>query len=124
MQFEISTAEAAELFSVTKKTIALWSQQGIMAKLRHGTYDLKRSLQNWTEYQRCIHEGAADPMLLWQIRRDQRESEANPQPNFDLENMILVPIEDLGLRTYEVELDDAGNIKRVIGEISDDQSRG
>ena len=95
-----------------------------MVKLRHGRYDLKESLKNWTAYQQCIHERAADPLLLWQIRRDQRESEANPQPNFDLENTILVPIEDLGLRTYEVELDDAGNIKRVIGEISDDQSRG
>ena len=42
MQHEISTAEAAELFDVTRKTIALWAQQGVMVKLRHGVFDLKK----------------------------------------------------------------------------------
>jgi hypothetical protein len=126
MQFEISTAEAAEVFSVTKKTIALWSQRGVMVKLRHGVYDLKNSLQNWTAYQQCIHEGAADPLTLWQIRRDAAWSDAHPLPPVDLENLgdMVELVGDLGLQTFEVERDDAGNIKRVIGEVSDDQSGG
>ena len=60
---EATTAELAEILSVTRKTIALWTQQGIMVKLRHGVFDLKESLKNWSAYQRCIFEGAADPLL-------------------------------------------------------------
>jgi phage terminase Nu1 subunit (DNA packaging protein) len=76
MQLEITTAEAADLFSVTRKTVALWAQQGIMVKLRHGVFDLKESLQNWVAYQRCVFEGADNPMDLWQIRRDIAYAEA------------------------------------------------
>jgi hypothetical protein len=102
MKYEITTAEAAEVFSVTPKTIALWSQQRIMVKLRHGTYDLKQSLQNWTMYQQCIHEGFADPLAIWQIRRDMAWSEAHPL-HCDLEN--LRDISELGeLEPVEIGL--------------------
>ncbi len=125
---EATTAELAEILSVTRKTIALWSAQGIMVKIAHGRYDLKNSLINWASYQRCIFEGAVDPLLRWQVRRDIAWSEAHPQPlpHVDLENlgdMVELTDTDLELRTFEVELDDEGNIKRVIGEVSDDQSR-
>jgi hypothetical protein len=45
MQFEISTAEAAEIFSVTKKTVCEWGKLGIFEKIAHGKYDLKKSLE-------------------------------------------------------------------------------
>ena len=110
-QHEISTAEAAEVFSVTRKTIALWSQQGIMVKLRHGVFDLKKSLKNWAEYQRCIFEGADDPLALWQIRQEIAWSEANPRPDYS--NLDLSNIELVDLETFEVELDAAGRITRA-----------
>jgi hypothetical protein len=117
MQHEISTAEAAELFDVTRKTIALWSQQGIMVKLRHGVFDLKKSLKNWTTYQQCIHDGADDPLELWHIRQQVEWSEAHPLPPFDPETVELVGLEELGtLQPVTVERDAAGRIVRVIGE--------
>jgi hypothetical protein len=83
---EITTAEAGELFDVTRKTIALWAQYGIMVKLRHGVFDLKKSLKNWADYQRCIFEGHDNPLELWQIRQDLAWSEAHPLPP-----MIRIP---------------------------------
>jgi hypothetical protein len=109
MQHEITTAEAAELFDVTRKTIALWAQSGVMVKLRHGVYDLKKSLKNWVSYQQCIFERADDPLALWEIRQQIAWSEAHPRPPFDLENTVLLPLG--AMRTFE--LDASG---RVIGE--------
>jgi phage terminase Nu1 subunit (DNA packaging protein) len=96
MQFEISTAEAAELFSVTKKTIALWSQHGVMVKLRHGVYDLKLSLQNWASYQQAIFQGADDPLTIWRIRQEVEWSEARRPQNVGVSE--LIPLETAKLR--------------------------
>jgi hypothetical protein len=110
MQFEVSTSEAAEIFSVTKKTIAEWTKAGIMVKLRHGVFDLKESLKNWTAYQRCIHEGADDPLQLWHIRQQVEWSDAHPLPPYD-------GLGDLAtLQPVTVERDAAGRIVRVVGE--------
>jgi hypothetical protein len=114
---EISTAEAAELFDVTRKTIALWAQHGVMVKLRHGVFDLKKSLKNWAEYQRCIFQGADNPLELWEIRRDIAWSEAHPLPPYDPESVELVDIDELVPQRVTVERDAAGRITRVIGEV-------
>jgi hypothetical protein len=111
MKYEISTSEAAEVFDVTGKTICEWSKSGIMVKLAHGKYDLKESLQNWVAYQKCIFEGADNPLELWMNRRDIAWSEAHP---IDYTNAELVPLENL--RTFEVEIDAAGRITRVVDE--------
>ena len=92
MQHEATTAELAEILGVTRKTIALWAQQGIMVKLRHGVFDLKPSLENWVAYQRCIFEGAADPLLRWQVRREIAWSEAHPPAAVDLSKIELVDL--------------------------------
>jgi hypothetical protein len=110
MQLEITTAEAAELFDVTRKTIALWAQSGVMVKLRHGVYDLKNSLKNWASYQRCVFEGADNPLELWEIRQQIAWREAHPEPPLDFENMVLLPLSSM--RTFE--LDATGRI--VLGE--------
>jgi hypothetical protein len=116
MQNEISTAEAAELFDVTRKTIAEWAKSGVMEKISHGKYDLKKSLKNWTTYQQCIHEGYDNPLDTWMIRRDIAWSEAHPLPPYDPDNVELVDIEELmTLQTVTVERDAAGRITRVIG---------
>jgi hypothetical protein len=111
MQNEITTAEAAELFDVTRKTIALWAQQGIMVKLRHGVFDLKKSLQNWVGYQRCVFEGQVDPLQIWEIRRDIAYAEAHRQESVDVNNLNLRPLDDL--EAFYVELDAAGNVVRA-----------
>jgi hypothetical protein len=103
MQYEATTSELAEILDVTRKTIALWSQQGIMAKRRHGVFDLKESLKNWAAYQKCIFEGAADPLLRWEVRRDIAYSEAQPLPRVDLENLRDIA----ELSTLAVELPEA-----------------
>ena len=100
---EATTAELAEILSVTRKTIALWTQQGIMVKLRHGVFDLKESLKNWSAYQRCIFEGAADPLLRWQVRRDIAWSEAHPTEAVDITKLELV---DLSTMETTVVFDD------------------
>lgn len=93
MQNTITTAEAVELFDVTRKTIAAWAQYGVMVKLAHGKYDLKESLKNWAEYQRCIFEGADNPLDLWQVRRDIADSAGRPQRDVGVTK--LRPLGDL-----------------------------
>jgi phage terminase Nu1 subunit (DNA packaging protein) len=108
MQFEISTAEAAELFDVTRKTIAEWAKSGVMVKLAHGKYDLKQSLKNWAAYQRCVFEGFDNPMDTWMIRRDIAWSEEHRPRDVDVRN--LIPLDDL--EPFEIELDARGRIVR------------
>jgi hypothetical protein len=104
MQHEGTTSELAEILGVTRKTIALWSQQGIMEKLRHGRYDLKRSLENWAAYQKCVFEGHHDPLAIWQIRRDIAWSEAHPL-RVDLEDLRdISELELVDIETLVVEL--------------------
>ena len=116
MQHEATTRELADILSVTEKTICEWSKSGVMVKLRHGRYDLKKSLENWAAYQKCIHEGYDDPLAVWQIRRDIAWSEAHPLPPYDPESVELVDIEELVTQRVTVERDAAGRITRVVGE--------
>jgi hypothetical protein len=52
-------------------TIASWAKSGVMEKVSHGVFDLKKSLENWVMYQRCILEAdGRDPMMLFEIRQD------------------------------------------------------
>jgi phage terminase Nu1 subunit (DNA packaging protein) len=71
MQHEITTSEAVEIFSVTRKTIAEWAKHGIMEKTSYGKYNLKNCLRNWVIYQRVIREGYNDPLLVWSLRMDE-----------------------------------------------------
>jgi hypothetical protein len=89
MQFEITTGEAAEIFSVTKKTVCEWAKHGIMEKTSHGKYNLKNCLRNWVIYQTVIREGHADTWFVWTLRMD--------------------PI-------WKEEERRAGNVVRVVGE--------
>lgn len=73
---EATTAELAEFFGVTWKTICEWAQSGVVVKLRHGRYDLRESVKNWAEYQRCLAEGG--DLELWEIRREHAWSLAHP----------------------------------------------
>jgi hypothetical protein len=98
MQYEITTAEAAEVFSITKKTVCEYAKLGIFEKISHGRYDLKKSLVNYIEYQKCIREGYADPWFIWTIRRDERwrreeQEAAHPTPDDDLNDIELAEIE-------------------------------
>jgi hypothetical protein len=111
MQYEATTAELAEILDVTKKTVCEWQKSGIAVKLRHGVYDLKRTLINWRDYQRCIFEGADDPLALWEIRQQVAWSEAHPL-DVDVKNLRPLP----ELEPFELELDAAGRIVRVVGE--------
>jgi hypothetical protein len=117
MQYEISTAEAVEIFSVTRKTIAAWARDGIMEKISHGRYDLKKSLKNFISYQECVHQGYDNPLDTWMIRRDIAWSEAHPQPHYDPDNVELVGIDELATQRVTVERDAAGRITRVIGVV-------
>jgi hypothetical protein len=115
MQHEITTAEAAEVFDVTRKTICEWAKSGVMEKISHGHYDLKKSLKNWTTYQQCVHEGYDNPLDIWMIRRDIAWNEAHPQPHYDPESVELVDIDELATQRVTVERDAAGRITRIIG---------
>jgi hypothetical protein len=71
MQHEITTSEACEIFSVTRKTIAEWAKLGIMEKTSYGKYNLKNCLRNWAIYQTVIREGHADTWFVWSLRMDE-----------------------------------------------------
>jgi hypothetical protein len=120
MQHEATCAELVEILGVTRKTVALWAQHGVMVKTSHGRYDLKASLRNWAEYQKIIREGYDNPLLTWQVRRDIEWSEAHPLPPLDPDNVELVDIDELATtpQPVKVEYDAAGRIARVIGEKS------
>ena len=82
MQLEATTSELATLLDVSEKTICQWAKAGVMVKLRHGRYDLGRSLQNWTAYQRCVHEGFDHPLDTWAFRQEAlwiEEERADPE---------------------------------------------
>jgi hypothetical protein len=111
MQYEATTSELAEILGVTRKTVAWWANAGVMEKISHGRYDLKKSLENWAGYQRCIFEGHHDPLAIWQVRRDIAWSKSHPLPVVDLEN--LRDLDELEL--IEVELVD-------ISKLADDPS--
>jgi hypothetical protein len=71
MEHEVSTAEACEIFSVTRETIAEWARLGIMQKTSYGKYNLKNCLRNWVVYQTVIRQGYHDPLLVWSLRMDE-----------------------------------------------------
>jgi hypothetical protein len=116
MQYEISTAEAVEIFSVTRKTIAVWARVGIMEKISHGRYDLKKSLKNFISYQECVHQGYDNPLDTWMVRQEVTWAEENPLPRYDPESFELVDIDELVPQRVTVERDGAGRIVRVVGE--------
>jgi hypothetical protein len=109
MQLTISTAEAAEVFGVTSKTICEWAKVGLLEKVSHGKYDLKKSLKNWAEYQRCIGEGADYPMDRWMIRQELAWSEAHHSAPVDVTNLRPLP----ELETFELELVARGRVVRA-----------
>jgi hypothetical protein len=120
METEATTAELAEIFGVTRKTICTWAKLGLMEKSSYGKYRLKESLRNFAEYMRIVSEGRN--IYAWQFEHiegrfaDGRAipfDEAEEQPPVDLENVTLVDLPPL--QEFEVELDDEGRVKRVIG---------
>jgi hypothetical protein len=116
MQHEATTSELVEILGTTRKSVALWSHHGVMVKTSYGRYDLKKSLQNWVAYQKCVHEGYANPLLTWQVRQEIAWSEAQPPRdvgNVELGTLAeLVPL-DLTFEEFEVELDAAGRPLRA-----------
>jgi hypothetical protein len=122
MQIEITTAEAAEVFSITKKTVCEYAKLGIFEKVAHGRYNLKESLVNYLEYQKCIQEGCADPWFVFTLRRDERwreEERADPElakARFERMESRLQDEELTPMQSFEVEVDGEGKIVRVVGE--------
>jgi phage terminase Nu1 subunit (DNA packaging protein) len=57
MEKTATTAELAEIFDVTKKTISVWAKRGLMEKAAHGRYKLKESLRNFAQYSVIVREG-------------------------------------------------------------------
>ena len=110
MEREATTTELAEILGVTPKTICEWAKTGIMENVSYGKYNLKNSLRNWAEYQKCIFEGHDDPLNIWQIRQEIAWSEAHYPRDVDVRTLNLIPLHDLELETFEVELDAAGRI--------------
>lgn len=49
----ITTAEAVEIFSTTRKTIALWASRGIFVRIAPGVYDLRRSIAGYVRHARA-----------------------------------------------------------------------
>jgi hypothetical protein len=112
MQREATTTELAEILDVTAKTICEWAKAGIMEKVSYGKYDLKKSLKNWAEYQRCIFEGFDNPMDTWRIRQEIAWSDAHRLQDVDMGNIEFVPLVLQELPLPDLELDAAGRMRR------------
>jgi hypothetical protein len=96
MQFEITTSEAAEVFSISKKTVCEYSKLGIFEKISHGKYNLKNSLRNYVIYQKVLREGYDNPMLVWSLRMDEIWKEEERQArDGDVKNIESLEFEDL-----------------------------
>jgi hypothetical protein len=113
MEREATTSELAEILDCTAKTVIEWSKIGLMVKTSYGKYNLKNSLRNFAEYMRIVAEGYDSPLHVWQLRQEVAWSAAHPLPPIDLENLVLVPIADLEMQPFEVELDAAGKVVRA-----------
>ena len=128
MQFEITTAEAANVFSVTRKTIADWRAKGIMVKTSDGKYNLRESLRNFIEYRDVLREGG--DLDLWWLRCEQREYEREHPPidwsTVDMSKIELTPLKvlDAPMKTFEVETDAEGRIQRASSAKCPTRTRG
>lgn len=54
----VSTAELARILNVTPKTIAAWLQAGIVAKVSHGKYGVRATLESYALHMQQRERGA------------------------------------------------------------------
>lgn len=66
----VSTREMSDLFSVTRKTIDAWANEGRVARLGYGRFDLKMSVKRWVLSSRPVTQADID-----QINREIAYSE-------------------------------------------------
>ena len=125
MQLEITTAEAVELFSVTRKTIADWTAKEIMAKTAHGTFELKKSLMNFIDYRDTLRNGGTleDWLMLRADREYQRDHPPIDYSQIDMSKVEFAPLVTLD-RTFVWEQLSDGSLGRLLGEEVDDGQGG
>jgi hypothetical protein len=121
LPIEISTAEAVELFSVSRKTIADWSAKLVMVKTSHGKFDLKKSLHNFVSYRDYLRRGAT--LEDWRDDEEDRQYRLeNPPIDYDMSKIELVDLPPMRMFVFEENPD--GSRGRLIGEEVDDGAGG
>lgn len=99
------TAELADLFGVTKKTIAEWHLKG-MPKVKHGKWDLKQVF-HW--YLENIHKAEADTQELAEVKLAYWQAKTeNEQAKADLAKKRTILVDDI-VKAWTWRIQEVGN---------------